>query len=135
MIKVYLSHSISNGDESTSVENQRANCKEARRVGRIIQEALPMVEVYIPGGSTEKFVRRAYNSGYISVNQILEIDCEIVSDSDMIVVYAPDHEQVTGGRLVELNHALHEGVPNYVFGEPCHAIQFIDAFFKLGALR
>jgi hypothetical protein len=135
MINIYLSHKISGGDEKTPVENMKANCKEARRIGKIIQDALPMVNVYVPGGPTEQFVRRAWQKDMLTVPQIMEIDCDIVADSDMLLCYAPlEDGAITGGRVEEVNHAISHGVPNYVFHNVDYAIQFADTFFKLGAL-
>lgn len=136
MIKIYLSHAISNGSEKTPIENQEKNCTEAQRIGKIIQDALPMIEVYIPGGPTERFVRRAWQKGYVTVPQIMEIDLEIVDDCDMLVCYAPIEDgAIDGGRLLEVNHARIKGKPNYIFHDVEHAVQFIDTYFKLGAMH
>ncbi len=131
--KIYLSHKIS-AAETADKAAQAANCIAAQKIGKAIQDALPMVEVYIPGGPTERFVSRAYEHEYMDVKQILEVDCEIVLDCDMLVCHAPGNEKIDGGRLIEVNYAITHGIPNYIFDEPEHAIQFIDTFFKLGAL-
>ena len=113
MIKIYLSHRISGGDECTPIENMEANCVEARRVGKIIERELNRyiaAEVYVPGGPTEQFVRRAWQKKMLTVQQIMEIDCDIIADSNFVLVYVPEDDRLQGGRAEEVHHSAKETV-------------------------
>jgi hypothetical protein len=132
-IKIYLSHAISKGNASTPLENQQINCEVARRIGKVLKRELNRyiaTDIYIPGGSTEQFVQKAYLKGYLSVDQILEIDCDIISECDFVLCYVPEFDQLQGGRKVEIEHASKNDIPYYVFEDTDHAIEFVRAFFK-----
>ncbi len=134
MIKVYLSHRIS-GDCKDPLDAQKRNCAEAQSVGSKLRRELnryAATDVYIPGGATERFVSRAYQKGYLTIAQILEIDCGIIDDCDIVLCYVPKGDELQGGREVEIEHAEKTDKPYYVFSDVSHAIEFTRALFDDG---
>jgi nucleoside 2-deoxyribosyltransferase len=128
MLKIYLSHRISGGGVE-GVDAQKINCKEAVTVGKFIQDSFPKtVDVYIPGGATEEFVRRAYAREYLTVEQILKVDCEIIDACDLVLVYVPEVDTLQGGRKVEFDHARETGKPVFVFDKVEKAVAFVENY-------
>jgi len=114
-VKIYLSHRISGGDKNTPYTEQEKNCKAAKDIAKQITDALPSVEVYVPGNQTEEFVRIAYARKYLTIQQILDVDCGIIDTKDVVIVYCPPDDPMQGGRLVEYNHALATSKPVVIF--------------------
>jgi len=133
MINIYFSHKISGGDEKTPVENMEVNCAKARSVAHWISRELNRfmaVNIYVPGGPTEQFVRRAWLKKMLTVPQIMEIDCDIIADSNFVLCYVPEGDELQGGRAEEVRHAAGLGIPYYQFSNPDHAVEFVRAYYK-----
>lgn len=79
------------------------NCKKAIEFGKWLRKTFPSVEFYIPA-EHENFVTPCYRKGYLTIKQILEIDCEIISKCDGMLIYAPD-DFISNGMKVEWNSA------------------------------
>lgn len=109
-ITAYLSHSIrgSKGINATE-EETRANCREAFELAKFIREHIPEIDLYVPA-EYEEFVYRAYTCGYMTEQQVLDIDCQILESKDLHIVYVKDG-WVGGGIEVEVNHANEKNIP------------------------
>ncbi len=114
-MKLYFSHKISGGGKTTSFTKQQKNCDEAILVANMVRIALPPVEVYVPGEQTEEFVRIAYAKKYLTIKQILDVDCTIIDGCDGVIVYNPGDGALQGGRLIEYNHAVVTQKPVWMF--------------------
>ncbi|HUW45777.1 MAG TPA: hypothetical protein VMW50_08275 [Dehalococcoidia bacterium] len=86
-MKAYLSHPIRGfaGVHATPAM-QRANCDRAKRLAKIIRAIRPDIGLYVPAES-EDFISRAFDEGYLTIKQILAIDCQIVTASDLVIFY------------------------------------------------
>ena len=135
-MKIYLSHAIRGAKgEAATREDQAANCQKARmfaaRLRDSIRRALTCgvgwceVEcregllvlagydtIYVPA-EHEEFVQAAYNCGALSIEQILAIDCMIVSTCGALVAYGP----VSPGMQVEIDYAVERNIPVYYVKE------------------
>ncbi len=116
-MKVYLSHSIrgKKGNAATHTE-QKACCDIAIALGEHISMQIPSLELYIPG-SNEEFVSIAYQKSYMTVDQILDVDCTIIGGCEAVIVYVPTDDELQGGRKIEHDHAIKTSTPVMVFNE------------------
>jgi hypothetical protein len=120
-LQVYFSHRISGGLEDP-LEAFAANCAIAKRIGVYLNANFPTVEFYIPGGPSEEFVGRTYTKGYLTVDQIMEIDCEILATKDLVMCHVPEGEENQGGRLIECDYAKSIGKTVIIFTDENDAI-------------
>ncbi|KKL09550.1 hypothetical protein LCGC14_2564720, partial [marine sediment metagenome] len=103
----------------------RENCLVAIEIGNKIRAACPWANIYIPA-EHEDFVQKAYNKKYITEKQILEIDCDIIAEQDVIIIFTPDgYGSLQGGRLVEHDFAINECMPISLFITVSEAIDFL----------
>ncbi len=124
-MRIYVSHPIrgKNGDAATEEEKQ-ANCEAAIKWADLLRMNLGLRAtqggglylgghwlthrdwIYVPA-EHEEFIGRAYGKGYLTEEQILDIDCEILKECDLLVVLG---EPSTGMR-VEIGHAKSLNIP------------------------
>ena len=117
-MKVYLSHSIrgKRGNAATNTDMKEC-CDAAIAVGQQLRDAIPSLELYIPGEHEFPPVGYLLKKGYITVDQILEIDNMIIDESEAVVIYVPTGDEIQGGRLIEFEHAFETDKPVVVFDE------------------
>lgn len=126
-MKFYLSHSIRGKYGKDATPTQMAEqCAEAIKVGETIKMVFRKqdVEIYIPA-EHEDFVNRAYATGMLTEQQILDIDCMIINDCDGVIIYCPPNDPIQGGRAVEYEHALATSKSVFIFQAPYEAINWI----------
>jgi len=116
-MKVYLSHSIrgSKGNAATQTE-QKACCDAAIALGERISAEIESLELYVPGAN-EEFVAIAYRKSYMTIDEILNVDCTIIDGCEAVIAYVPTDDELQGGRLVEVKHAIDIDIPVKVFNE------------------
>lgn len=116
-MRVYLSHSIRGkaGANATALQ-EKINCDAAIELGKKISNAIPKLDLHVPATSG-LFSRIAFKKGYITIDQTLDIDCEIINNCDAVIVYVPDGDELQGGRKIEYDHAVKTKKPVYVFAE------------------
>lgn len=109
-IRVYISHSIRGkfGNAATN-KQMEANNQKAIDFGKQIAAEFPNIDFYIPGEHDE-FVLIAYNKDYLTEKQILDVDCNIVSRCNFLVVYSPD-DFISKGMKVEVDYATFHNIP------------------------
>ena len=124
-MRVYLSHAIRGkaGNDCTPVI-LGGNCLAAIEIGNKIRAACPWADIYIPA-EHEDFVQKAYDKKYITERQILDVDCEILSECDNIVILVPVGDELQGGRLVEHDFAINECMHVCLFSDPAEAIDWL----------
>lgn len=109
-----MSHSIMGKQGKNATEEYiEANNVKAKFTGNLIRTALPELDLHVPA-DMETFVHRAYKLGHMTIDQILDVDCNIITECDLLLVY--DHEFYTSsGMKVEMNYANKLNIPVVVF--------------------
>lgn len=107
-VSAYFSHSIRGrkGKDATSAYMKR-NCDAAVKMAVWIRDNVPELDLYVPA-EHEDFVLIAYEDKYLTEEQILEIDCKILSDLDILIVYEVKG-WLGGGIGVEIDAAKKAG--------------------------
>ena len=119
-VKVYLSHSIRGiASANASYEIMEANNQKAIEFVRSLEVAFPNVDFYCPAEHDE-FVQTAWEKGLINENEILDVDCQILSKRHILLVYAYD-QYISNGMLREIKYAQLLGIPVFF------AINIVDA--------
>jgi hypothetical protein len=108
----------------------KRNCEWAREIADLIRSYVPTVlELYVPA-EHEAFVNRAYRGHYLTVKQILEIDCNIIEEySDVLLVFAPYGPPVEGCRI-EMDHAITRKIPVIIFESFNDLAEKLEPFLK-----
>lgn len=124
-MRFYVSHSIrgAKGEAATPTDTKK-NCDKIIQVCKIIQEALPSVDLYVPA-EHEDFVSIVFYDGYLSEQQVLEIDCKIIDNCDGVIIYCPPDDPICGGRTIEREHAIATSKPVLIFQTSGEAISWL----------
>lgn len=97
---IYLSHRIT----GNTPEEMKQNCQDAIRFAEGLRYHFPDVQFYVPA-EFEPFVAKAYAKNKLSVEDILEIDCDIIKkDCTAAIFYIPTF--VSSGMRVEHNYCI-----------------------------
>lgn len=138
MIKVYFSHPIRGPlkDKATS-QDMIYNCRLAIEMADLIRSFvnLPTIlfDIYVPG-EHEAFVSRAWQGHYLTIKQILEIDCNIIEEyGDLLLVFAPYGPPVEGCNI-EMKYAQERNIPVIVFETFKELEEKLEPFLKTKGL-
>jgi len=109
-IRAYISHTIRGkyGEKATD-KQRRENSEKCISFGSALRKEFSMIDFYIPGEHHE-IDTISYRKGYMTEEQILDIDCEIISRCNFIVVFAPD-DYISKGMKIEIDHAVFHSIP------------------------
>lgn len=132
-MRFYVSHSIRGkyGKDATPTQ-MKENCDRIIAIANEIRTALPPIKLYVPA-EHEDFVNRTHELGYLTEEQILEIDCMIVDDCDGgVIIFTPPDDPMCGGRTVEWEHAIATGKPVCFFAAATEAIVWLTAQIMRG---
>lgn len=127
-MQFYISHSIRGkyGKNATPTQ-MKTNCDAIKVIAAQLRATFP-VEFYVPA-EHEDFVHRAYREKYMTEKQILDVDCLIIGETcNAVIVYVPEGDELQGGRKIEYDYAIKNGIPVYVFSKIEHAISWITKF-------
>lgn len=131
MLRAYLSHPIRGPlkDKATRQDMQR-NCEYAIEIAELIRTFVPTVlKLYVPG-EHEVFVNRAWKGHYLTVEQILEIDCNIIEEySDVLLVFAPFGPPIEGCSI-EKEFAESRKIPVIVFETFGELVEKLESLLK-----
>lgn len=107
-LSIYVSHSIRGikGADATH-EDMLANNLKAIAFGKELRLAFPDIDFYVPADHDE-FVIVAYENNYIDENGILNIDCKIIDNRDIVLAWIPD-QYMSNGMQTEAVHAAVTG--------------------------
>ena len=117
IFKIYLSHAImgKNGADATEAEIQ-TNIDTALKVGKELKayfidwqkmDGYPEIQLYVPA-EHEEFVQRAYKMGFMTITEILAVDCDIINTCDLLLVYG---DYLSSGMKVEIEYADKNKIP------------------------
>ena len=124
-MRVYLSHAIRGAKgEACTREQQKKNCDNALAFAEEIRKACPWIDLYVPA-EHEEFVQIAYDKKYLTVDQILEVDFEIIRGCQAVLVYAPNGEEIQGGRKAELDFALGKEMWVHAAEDSADAVEWV----------
>ncbi len=73
----------------------------------------PNLDLYVPPVHNEA-LEIAMDKGFVNIDQVLDVDCEIVSRRDVVLVYNWQN-QISGGMKREIDKASELGIPTRVF--------------------
>lgn len=120
IFKIYLSHALAGpkGKDATD-DDIWENVFTYRKIGEEIKaylidwekmDGLPKSYLYVPADH-EEFVFNARIMKYVTVPEILKVDCAIVHTCSLLIAFG-DHTQ-SGGMQVEIEYAKDEEIPIY----------------------
>lgn len=120
MITAYFSHPIRGAKGAAATQEEiNANCQKAVNVASLVFLDCNLlgidIEIYCPGRHDE-FVQIAYQQKMLTEDQILDIDCEILSRRDLLLAYTPNG-LISDGMRREINHAIKLSIPNLIFSD------------------
>ena len=109
-IRAYISHTIRGkyGVKATD-KQRRENSEKCISFGSALRKEFPMIDFYIPGEHHE-IDTIAYRKEYMTEEQILDIDCTIISRCNFIVVFSPD-DYISKGMQIEIDYAVENNIP------------------------
>ena len=110
-IRAYVSHAIRGVMGKDCPRKQRdLNKEKAVNWGRELWAYFgSQLEFYIPGANDE-WAEISMEKCYLTIDQILDIDCEIISQRDIVLVLNWEGE-LSGGMKIEVDHANEQGIP------------------------
>lgn len=132
-MKIYLSCPIrgirvtpENYGTPEADEIVRENCFKAMRLADTLRRHLPDTEIHCPANwNLETFVGIAYKGSYLTEEQILDIDCKIIADSDFVLFY--NHEEEFGkGMQTEFDYVNKNNIPYSILYEIGRIADYID---------
>jgi nucleoside 2-deoxyribosyltransferase len=131
-MRVYFSHAMrGKAGDGASDEIQLTNNEVALLLAKKLRKRLPGIEVYVPAES-EPFVRAAFDAKYLTIVQILELDCKVIDGCDIVICYVPEGDELQGGRLVEFDHAIDTLKPVMCYSDLDAAVEFIVEHMEYG---
>ena len=128
--RAYLSHAIrgKEGKDCTDYQ-QKKYCDAAIELAKQIRAACPWLDLYVPA-EHEDFVKIAHAKKYITEQQLLDVDCDIVKDCGFLIIFVPEGDELQGGRLVEHDFAINECMPVGLVKDATDAIKFLTEAYE-----
>ena len=117
-IEAYFSIPIrgKSGNKSTSQEIEQ-NIQKGIVASKILSICIPELEIYCPG-EHDVFPQFALAMKYLTIEQLLAVDCNILDRKDLLLVY--DWQNwVSNGMIEEIMFAKQHGIQMYFFSEIC----------------
>ena len=119
--RIYLSHTIrgTQGDKATP-GLMRRNMQAAIKTGEHLDAyfldwekmyGLCKINLYVPGVHDD-FPQAAMAREWLSIAQVLDLDCDIIDTCDMMLVRG---NYISGGMRYEIEHAAEVGIPTFQF--------------------
>jgi len=127
-LRVYVSHSIRGvkGTDATDLDIQ-INCDRIKAIMKNLRHFTDKEIYYYVPAEHEEFIDLAFKAGYLTIEQILHIDCKIINACDvMLCSVEPKDDEVQGGRAIEVRHCEETDKTYFVFNYVNQAIDFIN---------
>ncbi|MCK5608846.1 hypothetical protein KAR91_43640 [Candidatus Pacearchaeota archaeon] len=126
-MKIYVSHSIRGIKGATAThEDMIINCRRAITFTKELRLLFPDIDFYTPAEHEFPPVGYLLRKNYVTVKQVLEIDCEIVSERSMTLAWSPD-QFISNGMMREIICASVAGKDVAVVRDIYEAKLIIDA--------
>ena len=125
-MRYYLSHSIRGkyGKDATPSQ-MKENCDRVMLIAKFIRRTVPAAELYVPAEHEFPPVGYFIRKGYLTTEQALEIDCEIINECDGVIVYCPPDDPIQGGRKIEYDHAVATNKSVLIFEASGQAVSWL----------
>jgi hypothetical protein len=110
-LTAYISHSIQGryGTNATDKQMDANNRRAIKITKKLRKEFGDKIDFYLPA-EHEGFVHRAFRMGLLSIDEILVIDCDIIQEKNILILYIPD-SFISGGMIKEAHKARCLGKP------------------------
>lgn len=128
-ITAYLSHPIRGkaGSKSTRKEME-ANYRAAKKIASQIQDLFPNLSLYVPADMDDFLLKYEIEPLNIA-NTLLNLDCKIIENRNVLLVYSPD-EYISNGMKIEIDHADKKGIPTIKFKNIKQALELIGDYLQ-----
>jgi hypothetical protein len=115
-ISAYFSHPIRGKKGTTAtVEDMALNNDMASMVARMLSQACPALDLYVPADNDE-FVTESWLRGSTPEGEVLEIDKIILRRRDICIAFC--YRGVTSnGMAIEIKDALARNIPVFTFSK------------------
>jgi hypothetical protein len=117
------------GSDATH-EDMDLNCERIISIAKYLRTQLSGdIEIYVPA-EHEEFVQISYDKGWLTEEQILEIDCDIISRGDVVLCHVQESlgDELQGGREIEVKHAIKTGKAHFIFEQPDEALIWLSEY-------
>lgn len=128
-ITAYLSHCIRANKENPSIKEMMLNNNKAIVLANELRKTFPFLDIYVPAENNE-FDLEVCGGKYLTMDQILEIDCKILEKKDLLLLYKWQKDLSTGQK-VEVSHADEMRIPMIDFSDLGEAIYKIRSFLGI----
>jgi len=132
MINAYLSHPIRGANPNPGPMDIENNLDRAKHVARILRAVFPDLDLYCPA-EQDSFPQKAMELGLLSVDEVLNIDCEILSGMDVLLVFGSE-DKLSEGMKAEVASAKYWHLPICyfeTFSDLPRVGQFLKQFAKV----
>ena len=117
-VRAYLSHPVrgKSGNNATSREIEY-NRQKGIVTSKILSICVPNLDIYCPGEHDE-FPEAALYDHYLTLEDVLNIDCKILHKRDLLIVY--DWQNFwSAGMMKEIVYATMHHLEQYFFSSFC----------------
>lgn len=138
-IRAYISHTIRGKYGKDATDKQRKeNSERCILFSTALRNEFPNIDFYVPGEHYE-IDTIAYRKNYMTEDQILDIDCTIISKCNFLVVFSPD-DYISKGMQIEIDHAVSNSIPiisavNGGYEEYCKRIVYAINCYLMTIMR
>jgi len=102
-ISAYMSHNIrGQKGANATLEEMTFNNNKAIIIAKELRRLYPFLDIYVPAENGE-FDIECFFRGYLTAEQILTVDCEILRKRDFLLVY--NWEGISEGMDIEIKYA------------------------------
>jgi hypothetical protein len=123
-VSAYFSHSIRGAKgANATLQDMEFNCQVAEVAAEMLRANWPSLNVYVPA-EHEDFVQRSFDHGYTPEKEILGIDCEILSQRDILIAFAY-RKVISNGMQTEITHAEKIGKPVFIYEDVDETLHLI----------
>jgi len=127
MITAYCSHSIrGQKGANATLDEMIFNNNKAIILANELRRLYSFLDLYVPAENGE-FDIECFSRGYLTAEQILEVDCEILSKRDVLLVY--NWQGISKGMEIEIDYAEKLGKDIIEFKYLGDAVQKLNTFF------
>ena len=123
---LYISHRIT----GTATADTKKHCEQAINFTNALRHYFPLTEFYVPAES-EPFVARVHAKKWMTVQQILDIDCEIIREDCNGVIFFVTEGDFSSGMREEYNCCRAHNIPFMILnGHVSENLPVISSFLN-----